>query len=228
MRETENMENPEVYARIGSLRIVPVIAIDNPDDALTLADALLEGGLPIAEITFRTTAAARVIETIAGQRPGILLGAGTLLNPEDLRRAVECGAVFGVAPGFNPEIVREAIKIRFPFSPGVMTPSDIEGALALGIQVLKFFPAGAAGGVKMLRSIAAPYAHLGVRFIPTGGVNLNNMREYLEEKSVLALGGTWIATREDIAAARWKTIRDNCRAALAVVEELKATAPASL
>jgi len=222
------MENREIYARIGSLCIVPVIAIDNPDDALPLADALLEGRLPLAEITFRTAAAAQVIETIASQRPGILLGAGTLLNAEDLRRAAECGAAFGVAPGFNPEIVREAIKIRFPFSPGIMTPSDIEGALSLGVRVLKFFPAGAAGGVKMLRSIALPYAHLGVRFIPTGGVNLNNMREYLEEKSVLAIGGTWIANREDIAAARWNAIRDNCRAALAVVEELKATAQPAL
>lgn len=221
------MENLEIYSQIGSLRIVPVIVVENPDDALPLADALLEGGLPLAEITFRTDAAARVIAKIASQRPGILLGAGTLLNTGDLRRAAECGAAFGVAPGFNAEIAREALRIGFPFSPGIMTPSDIEGALSLGIQVLKFFPAGAAGGVKMLRSIAAPYAHLGVRFIPTGGINLNNMREYLEEKCVLAIGGSWIATREDIAAARWKTIRDNCRAAMAVVEQLKATAQVS-
>ena len=216
------METNAIYARIGSLRIVPVIAIENADAALPLADALLEGGLSLAEITFRTDAAAAVIEKIASQRPGILLGAGTLLNTQNLRRAAECGAAFGVAPGFNPEIVREALKIGFPFSPGVMTPSDIEGALSFGIKVLKFFPAGAAGGVKMLSSIAGPYAHLGVRFIPTGGVNLNNMEEYLGEKSVLAIGGTWIATRDDIAAGRWNIIRDNCRNALAVVEGLKA------
>ena len=218
------MEANEIYARIDLLRIVPVIAIENPEAALPLADALLEGGLPVAEITFRTTAAAAVIEKIARERPGMLLGAGTLLNTENLRRAAECGATFGVAPGFNPEIVREALKIGFPFSPGIMTPSDIEGALSFGIKVLKFFPAGAAGGVKMLSSIAAPYAHLGVRFIPTGGINPNNMREYLEQKTVLAIGGTWVATREDIAAGHWNTIRDNCRGALAVVEQLKAAA----
>jgi 2-dehydro-3-deoxyphosphogluconate aldolase/(4S)-4-hydroxy-2-oxoglutarate aldolase len=215
------MEVNEIYARIGSLCVVPVIAIENPDAALPLADALLEGGLPIAEITFRTAAAAAVIEKIAKQRPGILLGAGTLLNIENLRRAAECGATLGVAPGFNPDIVCEALKIGFPFSPGIMTPSDIEGALSLGAKVLKFFPAGAAGGVKMLRSISAPYAHLGVRFLPTGGIHPNNMKEYLEEKSVLAVGGTWVATREDIAAARWNTIRDNCRSALTAVEQLK-------
>lgn len=222
------MEDSEIHARIGSLGIVPVIAIDNPDDALPLADALLEGGLPLAEITFRTPAAARVIETIASQRPGILLGAGTVLNRADLHRAAKCGARFGVAPGFNPEIVREAVRIGFAFSPGVMTPSDIEGALSLGVKVLKFFPAGAAGGVKMLRAIGAPYAHLGVHFIPTGGIGLNNLREYLEEKSVLAVGGTWIATRDLIAAARWNAIRDNCRAAVTVVEDLKAAAHAAL
>ena len=215
------MENLKTYARIGTLCVVPVIAIENPEDALPLADALLEGGLPLAEITFRTAAAARVISILASRRPEILLGAGTLLNTEDLRQAAECGASFGVAPGFNPEVASEALKIGFPFSPGVMTPSDIEGAVGLGIKVLKFFPAGAAGGVKMLRSIAAPYAHLGVRFIPTGGVNLNNMKDYIGEASVLAVGGTWIATREDIAAANWMTIRENCRAALAMVEQLR-------
>lgn len=218
------MEANEIYARIDLLRIVPVIAIENPEAALPLADALLEGGLPVAEITFRTAAAAAVIEKIARERPGMLLGAGTLLTTENLRRAAECGATFGVAPGFNPEIVREALKIGFPFSPGIMTPSDIEGALSFGIKVLKFFPAGAAGGVKMLSSIAAPYAHLGVRFIPTGGISPANMKEYLEQKTVLAIGGTWVATRGDIAAGRWNTIRDNCRGALAVVKQLKAAA----
>jgi 2-dehydro-3-deoxyphosphogluconate aldolase/(4S)-4-hydroxy-2-oxoglutarate aldolase len=215
------MENLKIYPRIGTFCVVPVIAIENADDALPLADALLEGGLPLAEITFRTAAAARVIAILASRRPEILLGAGTLLNTEDLRQAAGCGATFGVAPGFNPEVAREALRIGFPFSPGIMTPSDIEGAVGLGIKVLKFFPAGASGGVKMLRSIAGPYAHLGVRFIPTGGINLNNMKDYIEESSVLAVGGTWIATREDIAAARWATIRENCRAALAMVEQLR-------
>jgi 2-dehydro-3-deoxyphosphogluconate aldolase/(4S)-4-hydroxy-2-oxoglutarate aldolase len=155
-----------------------------------------------------------------------MIGAGTLLNTEDLRRAAGSGAAFGVPPGFNPKIVGESLKINFHFSPGVMTPSDVEGALSFGIKVLKFFPGGAAGGVKMLSSIAAPYTHLGVRFIPTGGVSQDNMKDYLEQKTVLAIGGTWIATREDIAASRWKMIRDNCRAASAIVKQLQAAASA--
>ncbi len=206
----------ELYQQIGRLRIVPVIAIESPEHALPLADALAEGGLPVAEITFRTEAAAAVIEKIVKERPNMLVGAGTILFTENLRRAVTCGAKFGVAPGLNPEIVREAAKLGFPFSPGIMTPTDIESALALGVKVLKFFPAGAAGGVNMLKSLAAPYAHLGVKFIPTGGVNQDNLKDYLKEKSVLAVGGTWLATKDDIAAGRWETIRDRCRAAVAV------------
>jgi 2-dehydro-3-deoxyphosphogluconate aldolase/(4S)-4-hydroxy-2-oxoglutarate aldolase len=218
------MESNEIYARIGALRVVPVIAIENFEAALPLADALLEGGLPVAEITFRTNAAAAVIERIAKERPDVFIGAGTLLSAENLRRALECGARFGVAPGLNPEIVRAAQKIGLPFSPGIMTPSDIEAALSLGVKVLKFFPAGAAGGVKMLTSIAAPYVHLGVRFVPTGGVSQANMKEYLEQKSVLAVGGTWIATHEDIAGGRWNAIRENCRGAVEVVHQMKVAA----
>ena len=135
------------------------------------------------------------------------------------------GVKFNVPPSVGRiaanEIVRQALTIGFPFSPGVMTPSDIEGALRFGIHVLKLFPAGAAGGVKMLNSIAAPYEHLGVRFIPTGGVNQDNMSDYLQQTNVLAIGGTWVATREDIAAGRWNTIRNKCRVAASIVEELK-------
>lgn len=209
------METNDVYARIGAFRVVPVIAIENVELALPLADALLEGGLPIAEITFRTAAAAKVIERIASQRPAMLVGAGTVLTTDNVRRAKESGATFGVAPGLNPEVVREALKIGLTFAPGVMTPSDIEGALSLGVTVMKFFPAGAAGGVNMLRSISAPYAHRGVKFLPTGGVSQGNLKEYLDLETVLAVGGTWIGTREDIAARRWDAIREKCRQALA-------------
>jgi len=211
----------ELYEQIGRLRIVPVIAIESPEHALPLADALLEGGLPVAEITFRTEAAAAVIERIVKARPNVLVGAGTVISVENLRRAVACGAQFGVAPGLNPEIVREAGALGFPFSPGIMTPTDIEFALSLGVKVLKFFPAGAAGGVNMLKSLAAPYAHLGVKFLPTGGVNQDNLKEYLKEKSVLAVGGTWLATKDDIAAGRWDVIRDRCRAAVAIAGSMQ-------
>jgi 2-dehydro-3-deoxyphosphogluconate aldolase/(4S)-4-hydroxy-2-oxoglutarate aldolase len=215
------IQTSEIHGHIKSFGIIPVIALEKPESALPLADALIEGGLPIAEITFRTVAAAAAIEKIAASRPQLLLGAGTILTPEDLKRAVECGAAFGVAPGLNPRVVGEAVKLGFPFSPGVMSPSDIEGALNFGIKVLKFFPAGAAGGVKMMSSIAAPYEHLNIRFIPTGGVNQDNMRIYLEQKIVLAIGGTWIATREDIDAGRWNVIRDNCRTAMTIAKRLQ-------
>lgn len=213
------MEPNEVYAQIGRLKIVPVIAIESPEQGLPLADALLEGGLPVAEITFRTDAAAAVIEKLARERPELLAGAGTVITLDNLRRAADCGAKFAYAPGLNPEIVREALKMGFPFSPGIMTPSDIECALGLGVTMLKFFPAGAAGGVNMLKSLAAPYAHTGVKFVPTGGVKPDNMRDYLAQKTVLAIGGTWIATKDDIAAGRWNTIRDNCREAVAIAAE---------
>lgn len=213
------MPSDEVYSHIGSLRVVPVIAIEDVSAALPLADALLEGGLPVAEITFRTAAAAAVIEKIGKERPEVLVGAGTVLTVENLRRAIDCGARFGVAPGCNPQVVSEALRAGFPFAPGVMTPSDIEAALALGVRTMKFFPAGAAGGVKMLQSISAPYVHLGVKFIPTGGVNQANLKEYLGQKTVLAVGGTWIATKDDIGAGRWDSIRENCRQAVAAARE---------
>jgi 2-dehydro-3-deoxyphosphogluconate aldolase/(4S)-4-hydroxy-2-oxoglutarate aldolase len=193
------------------LRVVPVLSVESVDAALPLADALIAGGLPVAEITFRTSAAAEVIRLLHRERPDVLVGAGTVTQPEQARAAKECGAAFAVAPGFNPKVVRAAQEIGLPFTPGVMTPTDVEAALDAGAKVLKFFPAGAAGGVKMLSSLSAPYAHLGVRFIPTGGVSLENVKDYLRERAVLAVGGTWLATKEDISAGRWEKIAERCR-----------------
>ncbi len=201
----------EVYKKIGELKVVPVIAIEQAEAALPLADALIEGGLPVAEITFRTEAAADVILKLKKERPEMLIGAGTILTLENLRKAVDCGAAFGVAPGFNPRIVEESLKLNFPFAPGIMTPSDVEAALSFGLKVLKFFPAEAAGGTKFLKSLSAPYAHAGVKFIPTGGVNQQNLLDYLALEVVLAVGGTWIAKKDDIAAGNWEKIKQNCR-----------------
>jgi len=201
----------EVHDKIGAFGVVPVVAIDDADAALPLADALVEGGLAIAEITFRTEAAAAVMKKLKDQRPDIMLGAGTILTVDNLRRARDCGAAFGVAPGLNPEVVVEARNLGFPFSPGVMTPSDVEAALAMGLTVLKFFPAEACGGMKMLKALAGPYGHTGVKFIPTGGINTGNFLEYLALDAVLAVGGSWVAKRDDIAAANWDKIKANCR-----------------
>jgi len=200
-----------IYRKIKELKVVPVITIDNVELAIPFADALFEGGLPIAEITFRTIAAADIISKINKERPEVLLGAGTILTLDNLKRAIDCGASFGVAPGFNPIIVEEALKQNFPFSPGVMTPSDIERALEMGVKNLKFFPAEAAGGIKMLKSLAAPYSHMGISFIPTGGISLSNASEYLAIPQVLAVGGTWIAKKDDISKGNWKKIIENCK-----------------
>jgi len=201
----------EIYQKIGGFGVVPVIAVDSAESALPLADALISGGLSVAEITFRTEAAAEVIRVLTEQRPGLLVGAGTVLSVDNLKRAKDCGARFAVAPGFNPDVVRAAIEIDMPFAPGVMTPSDIEAAVSMGVTTLKYFPAEAAGGLKFLKSISAPYKHLGVRFIPTGGINTDNMLEYLGSEVVLAIGGTWVAKRDDIAAGNWEKITGNCR-----------------
>lgn len=205
----------DVYDIISEIRVVPVIAIDSVDSAIPLADALLAGGLPIAEITFRTAAAADVISLLKKERPQLLIGAGTVLTAENARRAKDCGAQFAVSPGFNPTVVKACLDAELPIAPGVMTPSDIEAGLSFGITVLKFFPAGAAGGPGMLKSVAAPYMHLGVRFIPTGGVTQDNMGEYLQHSFVLGVGGTWLANKNLIGAGDWDTIAENCRVAVA-------------
>jgi len=215
------MSQDAVFETIDRAGIVPVIAIDSAEAALPLADALLEGGLPLVEITFRTAAAADAIRTIASQRPQLLVGAGTVLTQENLEAACACGARFGVAPGLNPQIVCRAKELGLPFVPGIATPSDIEQGLALGCRVLKFFPYEALGGVNLIKALAAPYAHTGMRLVPTGGVSMANLESYLGQKVVAAVGGTWIAKQEDIAAGKWAEIRDRCREAVALVQRIR-------
>lgn len=200
-----------VFEKIAALKVVPVIAIDSPEAALPLADALQKGGLPIAEITFRTDAAAEVIRCIAEQRPEVFLGAGTILTLDQLKAAIDSGASFGVAPGLNPKTVEEAQKRNFPFMPGVCTPTEIETALSLGCRVMKFFPAEAMGGPAFLKSAASPYAHTGVRFMPTGGVSPTNLAQYLGTPGVIACGGTWIAAKDEIAQGQWTLVENRCR-----------------
>ena len=202
---------PALLLNLRRFGMVPVIAIDTLEAALPLADALVDGGLPLAEITFRTAIAGQVIARIVSQRKGILVGAGTVLTAESLLAAKAAGACFAVAPGLNAAIVFKAAECKIPFVPGVCTPSEIEQALSLGCRLLKFFPAGASGGVDMLRRSPLPTRHLGVRFMPTGGVNPDNLADYLALDSVAAVGGTWIAKREDLAAGRWSDIRRRAR-----------------
>lgn len=222
------MNKPELQERLSELGVVPVLAIDSVDSAEPLGEALMSGGLPVAEITFRTSAARQVIELMRRKFPELLVGAGTLLNTDQVRQAVDAGAQFGVAPGTNPRVVAEAQRLGLPFAPGVMTPSDVENAVELGATLMKFFPAGVAGGTGMLKSLSGPYAHLGVRFMPTGGVSPDNLRQYLDMKIVVAAGGTWIASREDLNEGRWDVIRDRCTAASALVADVRGRSTASV
>lgn len=211
-----------IFDDLAARGVVPVIALDDAEAALPLADALLEGGLPVAEITFRTPAARDTLATIADKRPEMLVGAGTVLTEEQVDMALDVGAKFALSPGLDRAVLDHAKARGLPFAPGIMTPSDLQVALRAGVGMVKFFPAMPAGGPKMLKAIAAPYAHTGVGFNPTGGVTMDNLADWLALPEVRAVGGTWIATKADIAAGNWAAITQNARAAVARVRELRA------
>jgi 2-dehydro-3-deoxyphosphogluconate aldolase/(4S)-4-hydroxy-2-oxoglutarate aldolase len=204
--------------------VVPVIAIDDAAAALPLADALIAGGLPVAEITFRTAAARDAIAAIAAHRPQMIVGAGTVLDEAQVDASVAAGARFALSPGLDGAVLEHARARGLPFAPGIMTPSDVQAALRAGCGMVKFFPAVAAGGPAMLKSIAAPYAHTGLGFNPTGGVTLETLGDWLSIPEVRAVGGTWIATRADIAAGNWDRITANARGAVAAVARIRGTA----
>lgn len=212
----------EIFNRVAQLGVVPVIAIENVEAAIPLADALIAGGLPVVEVTFRTAAAAEVIRKMAKERPQLIVGAGTVLTAANLEAAKSSGAAFAVAPGLNPQTVKQAQAMGLPFVPGVATPSDIEAGLSLGCKLLKFFPAEANGGVGMIEALSAPYKHTGVRFMPTGGVSTTNLENYLRIDTVAAVGGTWIAKKEDLAEGKWDDVSQRCRAALEIVAKARA------
>lgn len=198
---------------------MPVVILEDIQAAEPLAEALLAGGLDVMEITFRTPAASGAIRRIATAFPQILLGAGTLLDREQVLDAREAGAVFGLAPGLNPRVVEAAIDCGMTFVPGVMTPSEVDQALELGCKLQKLFPAGLAGGVEMLKALAGPFAHTGVRFIPMGGINPDNLGGYLKLPIVAAAGGSWMVDKALIAARRWNEITRLCRQARAIAAE---------
>jgi 2-dehydro-3-deoxyphosphogluconate aldolase/(4S)-4-hydroxy-2-oxoglutarate aldolase len=195
-----------VIERIRQKPIVPVIALEDASDAIDLCRALKAGGLEVAEITFRTDAAREAIATVAGEFPEFALGAGTVTTEDEAEAAKEAGAQFAVAPGLNPSVVKKAQEIGLEFYPGVCTPSDIEGALALGCTVLKYFPAEAMGGLKLLKALYGPYRHRGIEFIPTGGINGENMDDYLRQPGVAAVGGSWLVDKKLLADKRWDRV----------------------
>lgn len=203
--------------RIGEMGIVPVVVLEDAVDAAPLAQALIQGGLPCAEVTFRTPAAKDAIGIMAEQFPDMLVGAGTVLTIQQVDDAVSAGAKFIVSPGFNPHIVSYCVEKQIPIIPGCSTPSDIEQALEYNLKVVKFFPAEAAGGLSMIKAIAAPY--VGVRFMPTGGINASNIRSYLAFDRILACGGSWMVPKDMVKEGNFEKIKELTREAVQIVRE---------
>jgi 2-dehydro-3-deoxyphosphogluconate aldolase/(4S)-4-hydroxy-2-oxoglutarate aldolase len=211
----------ELKEKISKSGVIAVLEIDEVNDAVPLAIALLDGGVTMMELTLRTPAALESLIRIKSQVPDMVAGVGTVLTVDQLRKIKDAGAIFGVAPGMNPRIVKASKELKLPFVPGIATPSELEQAVELGCKVLKFFPAEAAGGLNYLKSMAGPYNHLGLKYIPLGGLNLQNAQVYLESPLTLAIGGSWIAKRDIIRKKDWKTITRSARLAMNVVEKVR-------
>jgi 2-dehydro-3-deoxyphosphogluconate aldolase/(4S)-4-hydroxy-2-oxoglutarate aldolase len=209
----------EVIEKLGKIGIIPVVAIDDAETAVPLGQALLEGGLPCAEITFRTAAAADAIHKMSATLPDILVGAGTVLTVEQADQAAVAGAKFIVTPGFDAEVVDWCLANDLPITPGVMTPTDINQAIAKGLNILKFFPAEVAGGVKALKAIGGPY--VGLKFIPTGGISADNLANYLSLPMVYACGGSFMVKKQLIADGQFDTITQLAQTAVNIVKAVR-------
>ncbi|MFV1996296.1 MAG: bifunctional 4-hydroxy-2-oxoglutarate aldolase/2-dehydro-3-deoxy-phosphogluconate aldolase [Verrucomicrobiales bacterium] len=211
----------ELLERIESCGVIAVLVIDKAEHAVPLAEALLVGGVEVMELTLRTPAALPALVEIKREVPAMVAGVGTILSVAQVDEALEAGADFGVSPGVNPAVVERAAERGLPFAPGIMTPSDIEQAVALGCRELKFFPAETSGGLDHLTGIAAPYAHLGLHFIPLGGISSRNMLSYLGCPCVPAVGGSWIAPRDMISGGDWGAIRARAENARRVIDDAR-------
>ena len=199
--------------------VVPVVVLNNADDAVPLADALIKGGLPCAEVTFRTDAAEESIRRICESFPDMLVGAGTVLTTEQVERAYKAGAKFIVSPGFDPEIIDCCISIGLPVLPGCITPSEIAQAVKRGLKVVKFFPAEQSGGVAMIKAMAAPYSM--VKFMPTGGISTKNLADYLSCDKILCCGGSWMVKEDLIKSGSFDKITDMTREATALAKSIR-------
>ncbi|MCQ2540485.1 MAG: bifunctional 4-hydroxy-2-oxoglutarate aldolase/2-dehydro-3-deoxy-phosphogluconate aldolase [Acetatifactor sp.] len=206
----------EQFQKIG---IIPVVVLDDAKDAEPLGRALMEGGLPCAEVTFRTAAAEEAIRIMSEKFPDMLVGAGTVLTTEQVDRAVAAGAKFIVSPGINPKVVDYCVKKNIPITPGTCNPTNVETALEFGLDVVKFFPAEQAGGLNYIKAIAAPYT--GMKFMPTGGINAENVKEYLKYNRIIACGGSWMVKGDLIKAGNFEKIKELTAEAAAIVKEIR-------
>ena len=210
-----------IVETLGKAGVVPVIVIEKEEQAVPLARALVKGGLPVLEVTFRTKAAAGAIAAIKREVPEAVIGAGTLLAPQMVKDAKAAGAVFGVAPGFDPAVMAAAKEAGLPMCPGIATASELSQALTAGCEMVKFFPAEAAGGVKMIKNLLGAFRFTGVKFMPTGGVNISNVAEYLAVPEIVCCGGTWIVPKDALAAGDWAAIEKLASDAAALVREIR-------
>ena len=199
--------------------VVPVVVLDDAKDAIPTAKALLAGGVNVMEITFRTAAAAESIKAVAESCPEMLVGAGTVISLDQCKQALECGAKFIVSPGFDEELVSWCVARDVAITPGCVTPTEIMAARKLGLNVVKFFPAGVYGGLKAMKALSAPFG--GVKFIPTGGVDAKNLKEYLEAPFVHAVGGSWLCPKKEITAGNFGAITTLCKEASQIVKEVR-------
>ncbi len=213
---------PEPIAnRVHTTGIVAVLVIDREEDGPPLAKALLAGGVDVMELTLRTPAALGALRRIRAEVPEMLAGAGTVLTPAQVEEVKAAGAEFAVSPGVNPRVLQAAKDAGLPFAPGIATPTDIEQALEFDCKVLKFFPAEPSGGLAYLKAVAAPYQHLGVKFLPLGGLNEKNMASYLADPLVAAIGGSWLAPRDAIREGRWDHITTLASNAVQTIKSLR-------
>jgi 2-dehydro-3-deoxyphosphogluconate aldolase / (4S)-4-hydroxy-2-oxoglutarate aldolase len=213
--------DPELSRRISGCGIVAVLILDRVEDAVPVARSLMAGGVTAMELTLRTPVALEALKTIRAEAPEMIAGVGTILTPDQVKLAKDSGAQFGVAPGTNSRVLVAAREAGLSFAPGVTTPSDIEAAIEHECKLLKFFPAEPSGGLSYLNSIAAPYLHLGIKYVPLGGLNPANMESYLADPKIAALGGSWLASRELINAGSWKEITDLARQAVTTIKSVR-------
>ena len=209
----------EMMQQLKKIGIVPVVVLNDAKDALPLAERLVKGGLPCAEVTFRTAAAEESIRKMAKEFPDMIIGAGTVLTTEQADRAIDAGAKFIVSPGFNPKVTEYVLKKGVPMTPGVCTPTEIEAAMSLGLDVLKFFPAEPSGGLKMIKAVAAAYVNL--QFMPTGGINAANVRDYLAYDRIVACGGSWMVSGGLVKEGKFDEIEKLVREAADIVKEIR-------
>ena len=212
---------PEIIKTIDDSGVIAVLVIDEVKHAVPLAKALLAGGVDAIELTLRTPAAMDAARAIKKEVPEITLGFGTVLTTEQVKAVADLGADFAVAPGCNPKVIAEAYEQGLSFAPGVMTPTDIEIAIEQGCRILKYFPAETTGGMKHLKSMAAPYQYLGLKFIPLGGLNIDNARSYLESPLITAIGGSWLAKRPQIQSENWDAITNNAKEIRALINLIR-------